>query len=98
MNKTLLSAALLVALSALTLSACGSESDENASLKAALRLELSEGITASPAEVKDSICSNQEGAVEGVVRTAQVDDEYQALSTDDVAQIAREVFQEACKQ
>ena len=33
-------------------------------------------------------------AVEGVVRTAKADGQYQALSADDVTQIAREVFQE----
>ena len=96
MNKTTLGATLLVALSVLTLSACGAGSDENASLKSTLRQELSEGIGSSPPEMRSSICSNQEGAVEGVVRTAKVDDQYQVLSADDVTQIAREVFAEAC--
>jgi hypothetical protein len=74
----------------------GSGSDESASLKAALRQELSGGLASSPAAMKTSICSNQEGAVEGVVRMAKVDDQYQVLSADDVTQIASEVFHEAC--
>lgn len=96
MHKANLGAALLVGVATLTLSACGTSSDENAALKDALRQELSDGIAASPAEMKNSICSNQDGAVEGVVRTAKVDDQYQVLSADEVTQIAREVFQGAC--
>jgi hypothetical protein len=97
MRRMSVGTVLLVAVAALTLSSCGSASDDNAAVKDALRQELSVGITTAPDEVRNAICSNQEGAVQGSVTAAQLDDRYRVLSADDVTQIAREVFADGCQ-